>query len=118
DLRLQAVAQFIRKSLLLADGVEHVLALGAHMRKQALLELADLLKRQLVEIALRAGEDDSHLLLGLERRELWLLQKLRQASAAIEQALCRGVEVGAELREGGHLAILGKLALDRARDLL
>jgi hypothetical protein len=51
------------------------------------------------------------LLLDRQRRELRLLEQLGQALAAVEQALGRGVEVGAELREGRHLAVLGELAL-------
>ena len=47
-----------------------------------------------------------------------MLQQLGQPSAAIEQALGGGVEVGAELGEGGHLAILRQLAFDLAGHLL
>ena len=49
---------------------------------------------------------------------LRLLEQLGQARAAGEQLLRRGVEVRAELGEGGHLAILRELQLDRAGDLL
>jgi hypothetical protein len=58
------------------------------------------------------------LLFDRQRRELRLLQQLGQARAAVEQALGRGVEVRAELREGRHFAILRQLQLDRAGDLL
>ena len=79
---------------------------------------AHLVERQLVEIAVDAGVDDADLLLHLERRELRLLQKLGQARAAVEQALSDRVEVGAELRERRHLAVLREFALDPAGDLL
>ena len=92
--------------------------LAAQEREEALLELADLADRQLVEIAVHAGEDHHHLLLDRQRRELRLLEELGEAGAAVEEALGGGVEVRAELGEGGHLAVLGELALDRAGDLL
>jgi hypothetical protein len=57
------------------------------MRKQPMLELADLSDRELVEIAIHAGEDHSDLLFRLQRRELRLLQELGQACAAVEQML-------------------------------
>src|SRR5207245_2981138 len=98
DLRLQLGAQVVRQRLLLADAVEHVLAGRAHVAEQAMLELADLVERQLVEIAVDAGKDHRDLFLDLERRELRLLQQLRQARTAVQKALRGGVEVGAELR--------------------
>ena len=60
-----------------------------------------------VEIAAHAGEDGDHLVLHRHRRELVLLEQLGQPRAAIEQPLGRRIEVGAELREGCHLAVLG-----------
>ena len=71
-----------------------------------------------IEIAARAGKDHHHLLLHLERRELRLLQQLGEAGAAGQQPLRHGVEVGAELGEGRHLAVLRQLALDPAGHLL
>ena len=47
-----------------------------------------------------------------------LLEKFGQACAAIEQSLRRRVEIGPELREGGHFAVLRELALDATGDLL
>src|SRR5947208_14111200 len=92
--------------------------LRAEERQEAALELAHLGDRQLVEVAVDAGEDDRDLLLDLERGELRLLEELGQPRAAVEEALRGGIEVGAELREGRHLAVLGELALDGAGDLL
>ena len=71
-----------------------------------------------VEIAVDAGVDHHDLLFHLQRRELRLLQEFGQARAAREQALGRGVEIGAELRERRHFAVLRELALDLAGDLL
>ena len=92
--------------------------LGAHVAQQLGLEAAHGGDLDRIEIAVNAGIDHHHLLLDLHRRELRLLEQLGQARAAIEQALGGGVEVGAELGEGGHLAILRELALDLAGDLL
>ena len=82
------------------------------------LEGAHAVDRDRIEIAVHAGVDHAGLLFHLERRELRLLQQLGQARAARQQALRRRVEVGAELRERRHLAVLRKLALDAAGDLL
>ena len=45
-----------------------------------------------------------------------LLQQLGQSHAAIEKLLRRGIQIGAELRKGFHLAILGQFQLNRARN--
>src|SRR3954465_10791269 len=114
DLRLELAAQVVAQLLLLADAVQHRPAIGPEMGKQPLLEAPDLVDRKLGEIAVDAGEHEGDLLPGLERRELRLLEQLGEPGAAVEQALGGGIEVGAELGEGRHLTILGKLALDRA----
>src|SRR5712692_3131350 len=101
-----------------ADRLEHLAVPRADRGQQALLERAHPVDRDRVEIAVHAGVDDDDLLLHLERRELRLLEQFGQARAAVEQALGGGVEVGAELGEGRHLAILRQLALDAAGDLL
>ena len=88
------------------------------MRQQALLECLHTVDRERIEIAVDAGIDDDDLLFHLQRRELRLLEQLGQPRAAVEQALRGGVEVGAELRERGHLTVLRELALDAAGDLL
>src|SRR5690606_1509289 len=112
DLGLELGAQIVRQRLLLADRVQHRLAVRAHVRQQALLELRHLVDGEVVEVAVDAGEDHRDLLFRLQRRELRLLEQLGQARTAIEEALRCGIEVGAELRERSHLAILGELALD------
>src|SRR5215212_9463252 len=88
------------------------------MAEEALLEGTHAVDGQRIEIAVDAGVDDDDLLLHLERRELRLLEELGEARAAVEEALRGGVEVRAELREGGHLAVLRQLALDAPGDLL
>ena len=53
-----------------------------------------------------------------QRLVLALLEHLDQAAAARQLLLRRGVEVGAELREGGHFAVLRQLEAQRSGDLL
>src|SRR5215470_3900829 len=89
-----------------ADGVEDALVLAADRHQQALLERLHPVDRDRVEIAVDPGIDDDDLLLHLERRELRLLEQFGQPRAAVEQALGGGVEVGAELRERRHFAVL------------
>ena len=60
----------------------------------------------------------AHLLLDGHGVELALLQHLGQAGAALQHVLRRGVQVRAELRERGDLAVLRQLQLERARHLL
>src|SRR5579884_3961753 len=92
--------------------------LAAQHAQKPVLEGAHPLDRQRIQITVDARIDDADLLLHLQRRELWLFEKLSEPRAAIEQTLRGGIEIGAELREGRHLAVLGELALDAAGDLL
>src|ERR1700732_1213081 len=91
--------------------------LVAQRAEQTVLEGAYAVDRQRIEIAVDAGIDDADLLLHAQRRELRLLEQLGEPRAAVEQALRRGVEIGAELRERRHLAVLRQFALDAAGDL-
>ena len=75
-------------------------------------------KRELVEITAYTGKNRDDLFFYCQGRELRLLQQLGETRSAIEQALRCRIEIGAELGERRHLAILGKLELDRARHLL
>src|SRR6516162_6224419 len=102
----------------LADSAENVSMLAAQRSKQAIFERAHAIDRYSVEVAVDAGIDGADLLFHLQRRELRLLEEFRQPRATGEQALRGRVEVGAELRERGHLAVLRELALDAAGDLL
>jgi hypothetical protein len=61
--------------------------------------------------------DDCDLLLDGHGHVLALLEQLREADTAVQQLLGGGVEVGAELGEGGHLAVLGQLELHGTGDL-
>src|SRR3954466_2979862 len=118
DHRLQLGGTVVGEIAAVADRVEDLDVLAAQQRQQTVLERAHLVDRQRIEIAVGAGPDHADLLFHLQRRELRLLQELGETRAAVEQALGRGVEVGAELRERRHFAVLRQLALDLAGDLL
>ena len=60
----------------------------------------------------------THLLLDRQRLVLALLEQLGQAGAAGQLLLGGLVEVGAELGEGGQLAVLRQLEAQRAGHLL
>jgi len=78
---------------------------------KAVFEGANVGDFEIVKIALGAGEENHDLLLPCERLELRLLEEFGQAAAAVELLLGEGVEIGAELREGRELAILGEIEL-------
>ena len=86
--------------------------------EERLLELAHLVHGERVEVAVGAGEDRDDLALDRQRLVLVLLEGLDHAHAAVELALGRGVELGAELREGRHLAVLGQVEAQAPGDLL
>ena len=80
---------------------------------EAVFEGANVGDLEIVEIALRAGEENDHLLLPGERLELRLLEQFSQALAAVELLLRERIEVGAELREGRQFAVLREIELER-----
>lgn len=53
----------------------------------------------------------TYLLLNGHGHVLALLEQLGETHTAVEQLLGGGVQVGAELREGSHLTVLGQLQL-------
>src|SRR5271166_6843092 len=125
----EALREAVEKPAQLLLGVRLDLQIGAdrllkrrlarlHLRQQLRLERAHAADFDPVEIAADAGEDRHHLLLDGHRLELRLLQEFGQPRAARQQLLRRRVEVGGELRERRHLAILRQLQLDAPGDLL
>ena len=86
-------------------------------RYSSCFERAALLDRQIVQVALGAGEDDQDLLFDRQRLILALLQNFHQALAAVELLLRSLVEIGAELRERRQLAILRQVQTQAAGDL-
>ena len=87
---------------------------AAHVLEQLGLEAAHLVDRQVVEVALGAGEHDDDLLLDGHRAVERLLEQLDQAVAALELGLGDRVELGAERGERLELAELGEVELQRA----
>src|SRR3546814_1982822 len=92
--------------------------LTAQIDQQGGLVAGNVRHRDIIQIAVGASEDRGRLFFKRHRRELSLLQQLRQARTAVEQLLGRSVEVRAELGESRHFAVLRQLQLDRAGDLL
>src|ERR1700678_751178 len=97
DHALQLGRGIVRKIAAVTNGVEDLDVLAPQRRQQPVFERPHLVERKRVEIAVGAGPDHADLLFHLQRRELRLLEKFGQARAAVEQALGRGVEAGAEL---------------------
>ena len=71
-----------------------------------------------IEIVVLHRPEDGGLHLDGQWIEGGLLEELDDAGAAVELGPGARVEIGAELRESGQFAELGKLALDLAGDLL
>ena len=96
---------------------EHARVAGAHEVEQARLRSdGHLIDRQVVEVALRAGEHHDDLLLDGHRAVQRLLEQLDQAIAALELGLGDRVEFGTERGERFELTELGEIELERAAD--
>src|SRR3712207_3605990 len=106
DDGLEPPRRVVVESLGLAKLAENVRMVVPEMAEQSAFETGDGVDRHVVEEAVHARIDGDDLLLDRHRVELRLLEQLGEARAAVEEALSRGVEVGAELGEGRHLAIL------------
>src|ERR1700677_660073 len=106
DRRLELSGRGIVEVAGIADRAENFRMLLAQRAEQTVLEGANAVDRKRVEVAVDAGIDDADLFFHLERRELRLFEQLGEPRAAAQQALRGGVEVGAELGEGRHLAVL------------
>src|SRR5215203_6857606 len=88
------------------------------MVEQLALEAQHVVDRNLVHQTLNTSPDGNDLLLHRIRRVLRLAEQLHQPPAPIELATSRRVEVGGEHRKGLHVAVLGELQLERARNVL
>ena len=71
-----------------------------------------------IELAVRGGVEDRHLLLNRQRLVLRLLDHLGELLAARELVAGGLVEVTCELGEGGQSPVLGQVELERRGDLL
>src|SRR5213596_1103383 len=99
------------------DFLADVGMLGHHEVAEPLLPRPDLGDRDVVEIAVRHGEDDHDLLLDGHRLVLRLLQHFDDAGSAGELLLRRLVELRAELGERLELAVLREVEPQATRDL-
>merc|ERR1711870_224278 len=108
----------LRGDLLLRGDVREDRGTSAlHVLQPERLEAEDLLLRDLVEVAAGAAPQGANDLAGGHRHKLLLLQKLSQDAASEQLVLCCRIEIGAELGEGSHLAVLSQLQLQGASDL-
>jgi hypothetical protein len=82
-----------------------------------LVELADALDLDAVEVAAGARVDRRHLVLDRPGVSLVLVERLDEPRAAVQGGLRVGVEVRAELRERLELAVLRQLEPELARRL-
>ena len=115
---MNPLAEIVVERLFGGDVVEHLRLRRVEVRIESVFKGANLLDLQIVEEALGSGEKNDDLLLGAQRMELRLLQQLGEARTAVELVLRHLVQVAAELREGGQLAILREVELERGADLL
>lgn len=91
---------------------------AVHEGEQLLLELADLICRNIEQCARNNGIDDDNLLFDRNRAVLRLLEHLYDARALFQTLLGVRVQVGAELRERLQLTELRVRQLERTGNLL
>src|ERR1051326_1550661 len=82
------------------------------------LEIFDAVHGDIVHETVLDGPEHGHLDLNWNRVVLRLLENFHHAFAALDFGLGSGVQVGAELGEGGQLAELSQIQLHAASDLL
>ena len=83
-----------------------------------LLELANFVGLDLIEVTLDTGVKDANLLLGGHWHELLLLEELSELLTSVEELLGSGIKIGTELSEGSNLSVLGELQLHGTGNLL
>jgi hypothetical protein len=92
--------------------------LGVEEAVELLLEIAHRPGLDVIEVPVGHDPQDGCLTLHRKRAELRLLDDLGDALAAVELVTRGLVQVRRELGEGGQLAELGQIQLERAGDLL
>src|SRR2546427_12791932 len=113
DLLLEVVVPVAAR-----EPLAQVLLLGVHSLREALEELLDLVDRDPVEVAVCRRVDLDHLVLDRQGMPLGLVERLHETLTARERALGLDVKLGAELRKGLELTVLGELQLQPPRDPL
>src|SRR6185312_9230735 len=115
---MDAVAQIVVERFFRGNVLEQLRLRRVEVGIQSVLECPNLFHLQVIEVALRSGEQNNHLFLGREGMELRLLQQLGKARSAVELVLRDLVQIAAELRESGQLTVLREVQLQRRADLL
>src|SRR5947208_1862382 len=114
---IERAFQLLVELLFLDDAAEDFRIARLDELVQLDFERAHFRDRDVVEVSVRARVDDRDLALDRERFVLRLLEDFDEPRASIELRLRRLVEIAAELRERGELAILREVEPQRARDL-
>src|SRR6185437_8389004 len=113
-----ALLQLIVQRLLGGDVVQQPGLRRVQILIKPVLKGANVRDLHVVEEALRPGVENNDLLFRRERMELRLLQQLRQTLSAIQLRLRGLVQITAELREGGQVAVLRQIELQSRANLL
>ncbi len=113
-----AFPEVVVESFLCGDVVEQSGLAGVEVPVQAIFKGVDVFDLDVIQEALGSGEKNYDLLFRRERMELGLLEQFGEALSAIELVLRGLVEIAAELREGGEVAVLREVELERGADLL
>ena len=100
------------------DGVEERLMLGSEVGKVELLELANLVGLDLIEVSLDTGVENADLLLGGHWDVLLLLEELSELLTSVEELLGGSIKIRTELGEGSDLSVLSEIELHGTGDLL
>src|ERR1700739_4586663 len=114
---LDAVAQVVVQRLLGHNVIQQSRLCRIEVGVKPNLEGVDLLHLQVIEKAIRSGEDDDDLLLGRKRRELRLFQNFCKPLTPVELILRDLVQIAAELRKRSQLTILRQVELQGSRHL-
>ncbi len=109
--------EFVSEFLFVADRGVDFGELIVDVLEQALLKLADFVDRKGIKEALAAGIDGDDLLFDREGSVLVLFEEFGQTVTTGKLGLGGFVEVGAELGEGFHGAVLGEIEAEGSCDL-
>ena len=115
---LKVSLSLVSDGALNADGFDDMASLGVHRLEVHLLKLSDLAGLDLVEVATDTSVENTSLLLNGHGHVLLLLKELGELLTSVEELLGGGIEIRAELSEGGDLTVLSELELHGARHLL
>jgi len=115
---LKVSLSLVSDGALNADGFDDMASLGVHRLEVHLLKLSDLAGLDLVEVATDTSVENTSLLLNGHGHVLLLLKELGELLTSVEELLGGGIEIRAELSEGGDLTVLSELELEGTSELL